>query len=322
MQHEKFILKPGDLPPQYPVCEHVIMGRSKAALELRQMIDLAAMANYPVLINGPIGSGKESVARALHATSLLRDDPFIALNCAHMTDKELGTALSDSTIWGMRYIDGIENLTPELQLRLIRRIDQDTISGHQRSRVVAATPVCLTGMITDGLFDKNLYYRLSLLTIPVPPLCQRRDDIPAFINHFLMQMDRDVRFKPDKAALDFLIKHDWPGNIRELHNVMTRGALFHPGQCVGIDRMRALTRMGQPHRRSTRRSDPAPLEHSAAPNGFDLKAHLDNEEARFLRHALDQCNGVIKQAAEMSGIRRNIFVKKMHQHGIQRLGEN
>jgi DNA-binding NtrC family response regulator len=318
MRHEKFILKPGDLPPHHPVCEHVIIGRSAAARELRQMIELAAMANYPVLLTGPIGSGKESVARALHAASRLHSQPFLALNCAQMSHTDLAAALSDTAITGVRYIDGIENLTPELQANLIKRIDQDTISGHRRSRIVAANSVCLTGLIADGVFDKNLYYRLSLLNIPVPPLRQRREDIPAFINHFLMEMDRDLRFKPDKAALEFLMKQDWPGNIRELRNLVARGALFHPGRPVGVDRMRGLTRMGQPHRRSAQHLKPKRTENVTMTSDFDLKAHLDNEEARFLRHALDQCDGVVKRAADLSGLRRTTFIEKMRRHGIRR----
>jgi sigma-54 dependent transcriptional regulator, flagellar regulatory protein len=319
MQHEKFILKPGDLPPYNLIREDVIIGRSTAASELRQMIELAATANYPVLLTGPIGSGKESVARALQHASRLHDHPFTLLNTNQMSADKFSAALLDKNMSGVRYIADIENLSPALQLDLIKRIDQDTISGHQRSRVIAGTHACLTRMINNGAFDKNLYYRLSLLTIPVPPLRNRREDIPEFVDHFMMQMDKDMRFHPNHAAIAFLTKQDWPGNIRELRNVVARGAVFHPGCCVGIDRMRALTRMGQPHRRITKHVDQHLAEHDVMQSPFDLKAHLHNEEARFLRHALDLCDGVVTRAANMSGLRRTTFIEKMRRHGIRSL---
>ncbi len=314
MRHDKFILKPGDIPLRSNAVEQNIIGQSATARELRQMTELAAMANYPVLLTGPVGSGKENTARALHDASRLRAYQFLRLNCAQMSHDAMALAIGDDAVIGIRFLHHVDQLTHELQDMLVKRLDKDAISGHRKSRIVVATNACLSSMIDDGTFDKNLHYRLSLLHIPVPALRQRRGDIPAFIDHFLMQMTRETRFMPNQAAINALCECEWPGNLRELRHVIARGALFYPAQHVDVHQMRSLIAMGQPNRRVIREVvDPAS---GAEPQHFDLQRHLRNEEARFIQYALDTSKGVVKHAAELSGMRRTTFVEKMRRHGI------
>jgi sigma-54 dependent transcriptional regulator, flagellar regulatory protein len=314
MHHDKFILKPGDIPLHSNSVQQNIIGKSAASLELRQMTELAAMANYPVLLTGKTGCGKENTARALHDASRLRAYQFMRLNCAQMSHDALAKAISDDAMIGIRFLHHVDHLSDELQALLIKRLDRDAISGHRKSRIVVATNACLSSMIDDGTFDRNLYYRLSLLHIPVPTLRQRKDDIPVLVDHFLMQMTKDTRFIPNQAAINALCEGEWLGNLRELRQVIARGAVFHAGQHVDVYQMRALIAMGQPHRRATKQKDD-PV-NTLQPQHFDLQSHLRNEEARFIQYALDASKGVVKHAAELSGMRRTTFVEKMRRHGI------
>lgn len=245
MHHDKFILKHGDIPLRSNAVEQNIIGKSRSANELRQMTELAAMANYPVLLTGAVGSGKENIARALHDASRLRAYPFIRLNCAQMSHDTLALAIADDAMIGIRFLHHVDHLSHELQNMLIKRLDKDAISGHRKSRIVVATNACLLRMIDSGTFDKSLYYRLSLLHITLPILRQRREDIPAFIEHFLAQMTGETRFIPNQAAINVLCDCEWPGNLRELRHVIARGALFYPGQHVDAHQMRSLIAMGQ-----------------------------------------------------------------------------
>ncbi len=314
MHHDKFILKPGDIPLRSHSVEQNIIGRSAAARELRQMTELAAMANYPVLLTGPIGSGKENTARALHDASRLRAYQFMRLNCAQMSHDALAMAIGDDAVIGIRFLHHVDHLSHQLQDMLVKRLDKDAISGHRKSRIVVATNACLFSMIDDGAFNKNLHYRLSLLHIPVPSLRQRRDDIPAFIDHFLSQMTNETRFMPNQAAINALCDCEWSGNLRELRHVIARGALFYPGQHVDVHQMRSLIAMGQPNRRVIKETEDPIDTHQ--PRHFNLQGHLRDEEARFIQYALDTSKGVVKHAAELSGMRRTTFVEKMRRHGI------
>lgn len=317
--------------------DNIIIGDGSAAHCLRQMVALAASSDSAILLTGSTGSGKTVAARAIHAASPRRNNPFVAVNAAslngeHAIERLFGIAASGTecgreTLFrqaegGTLYFDEIANLPLEIQAlleqwishRLLPGISADAAGGF---RIIAASSQCLASMIGAGSFRQDLFYHLSLLSIPIPPLRHRREDIPVLIDYFQMDKPAETRFIPESSALQLLSAYHWPGNIRELRNLVARACLFHPGQPVGTRRMGALLHMGQPTR-TAKMADAIPPDSSAMKASFNLKAHLEQEEYHFIVSALRQAKGTVQHAADMSGVKRTTFIEKMKRHGINR----
>ncbi len=302
-----------------------IIGDSAAAHALRQMIVLAAGSENPVLITGPYGSEKICIARAIHSASRRSAGPFIRINCGDavrgpsMADQGLETAHN-----GTLFLDDADEMSVDVQL-LIWQL----ISGNQPApspgkqppplniRVIAASGQCLKTRAKEGHFRSDLSQRLARMTLPVTPLRGRRVDVEAMIDHFLLAYNPTQRFSIDWSARQELRAHHWPGNVRELRNLVARASLFHPGQNIGSRRMRALLAMGHTTHPvaapETRKDMPSPF----GPH-FNLKSYLNGEEARYIHSALEQANGIVQHAAEMTGMKRTTFLEKMRKHGIKR----
>jgi sigma-54 specific flagellar transcriptional regulator A len=319
--------------------ENIIIGDSSAAHSLRQMAALAAATESPLLLTGPTGSGKTVTARAVHAASAHRNGPFIAVNCSTLTNENAAFSVFginaahthnpdyDGSMFaqargGTLFLDAISDLPMDLQAILEKLLEGADMPGMEKRRspkdyvrIIASSNQCLASLIGQDLFRQDLFYNLSLLTIPVPPLRQRRDDIPAWIDYFLMNTPLADHFTLDRAAIELLDAHYWPGNIRELRNVVARACLFHPGGPIGVRRMGALLNMGQPSRQTSVIAEPKSYSVAITP-GFNLKSYLDEEEMRFIQSALVQTNGVVQHAADLSGIKRTTFIEKMKRHGI------
>jgi sigma-54 dependent transcriptional regulator, flagellar regulatory protein len=319
--------------------DNIIIGDSVAAHSLRQMTALAAAADSPLLLTGPSGSGKKVTAHAVHAASARRNRPFITVNCstlaeenaaltifgiseAHSHNLENHESMFAMARGGTLFFDEIADLSLELQAILERLLEGADIPGMGKRRdpqdyvrIVASTSRCLASLIGEDLFRQDLFYSLSLLTIPVPPLRQRRDDIAELIDYFLMDRPAEDHFTLDGAAMQLLEAHYWPGNIRELRNIVARACLFHPGGPIGARRMSALLNMGQPSRQVSASVEPKSQTVTIEP-GFNLKSYLDDEEMRFIQSALIQTHGIVQHAADLSGIKRTTFIEKMKRHGI------
>lgn len=323
----------------------VIVGDGGAAHSLRQMVALAAGSDAPLLLTGPAGSGKKVAARAVHAASPRRDHPIITVNLAALTGTNAAETLFgigagrtgqakapsmyERARGGILFFDEIAGLPLECQALLAQLNGGSAIPGMpvtpekngreaaQTMRIIAASSQCLASMIGERRFRQDLYYHLSRLSIHVPPLRQRREDIAGLINYFLLEHAPAQRFKMDGAALQTLEAYGWPGNIRELRNLVARACLFHPGQLLGARRMAGLLDMGQTLRsRGTRAARNENL--VGIGPGFNLKAHLDDEEFRFIQSALHQARGVVQHAADLSGLKRTTFLEKMKRHGVDR----
>jgi sigma-54 dependent transcriptional regulator, flagellar regulatory protein len=319
--------------------ENIIIGDSIAAHSLRQMAALAAASDGPVLLTGPSGSGKTVTARAVHAASAQRNRPFVTVNCSTLSSDDavlsvfginaayVYNPLNNGSMFaqaagGTLYLDEIADLPADAQAILEKLIEGADIPGMQKRRnqkdyvrIIASTSQCLASLIGEDMFRQDLFYSLSLLTIPVPPLRQRRDDIAGLIDYFLMDRPSADHFTLERAAQQILEAHYWPGNIRELRNLVARSCLFYPGGPISASRMAALLNMGQPSRHAAvtieQKSNSVAIE-----PGFNLKAYLDDEEMRYIQTALTQSKGIVQHAADLSGIKRTTFIEKMKRHGI------
>jgi two-component system, NtrC family, nitrogen regulation response regulator NtrX len=232
-----------------------LVGEAPGMREARELILRYAPSDCPVLVLGESGTGKELVARAVHGASRRRDGPLVALNCGALPESLLETELfgaekgayTDATSrpgsferadGGTLLLDEVGELSPHAQTRLLRVLEEKSVTrvGATRAvpvdaRIVSATNRDLREEAREGRFREDLYWRISVLPIRVPPLRQRASDIPLLASHFLSLCGREgAALQP--AAREKLLGHDWPGNIRELRNVMERAALAAPDGAI------------------------------------------------------------------------------------------
>jgi DNA-binding NtrC family response regulator len=292
-----------------------IVGRSKAMEQVIDRAELVAQTKSTVLITGETGTGKEMVARLIHHRSAQREMPLIKVNCAAIPETLLESelfghvrgaftgatmtkrgkfALADG---GSIFLDEIGTLTTAIQAKLLRVLQEREFEplGAERTqkvevRVIAATNRDLKQMVTEGKFQEDLYYRLNVIPIGIPPLRERREDIPVLIEHFVEKHRQRTGKRVDAVDEDVvkaLQKYDWPGNVRELENSIERAVVLAKGTVLTPD---SISLLGAT---------------SAPPGGLpSLRLHQNIEwvERETIRRALEQSGGVKKDAAEAMGI--------------------
>jgi two-component system response regulator AtoC len=236
----------------------VVVGQSPEIREVLAIITRVAVSDSPVLVQGESGTGKELVARSIHLQSRRAQGPFVSINCGALPDSLLESelfghkkgafsgaiasriGLFEAANGGTLFLDEIGEMSPAMQVRLLRTLDSGEVRrvGEERVfhvdvRVVAATAKDLSREAADGHFRWDLFYRVSTIVLPVPPLRRRRSDVPQLVEHFLDTRGRGepgLRFAPDAMAR--LVDYGWPGNIRELRNVVERMQILHEGREV------------------------------------------------------------------------------------------
>jgi two-component system response regulator PilR (NtrC family) len=304
-----------------------IIGRSQAMLAVFELVESVARTTSTVLITGESGTGKELVARALHQQSLRRDRPFVAINCGALTETLLESELfghmkgsftgADSMKKGLVegaeggtiFLDEIGETTPMMQVKLLRVLQERKfrrVGGLEEIdadiRVIAATNQDLPKMVAEGRFREDLFYRINVIPIQLPPLRERREDVPLIAEHFLAKY-RQAMGKSIEAisgeAMDLLVRHHWPGNIRELENVVERA--------VALERTPVVLAESLPmHLRGAMAAAVAPRTSSDVGSlpeaGFDLEQHVQGVERRYLAQALERAGGVQVRAAELLGM--------------------
>jgi two-component system NtrC family response regulator len=292
-----------------------IIGRSRVMAEIIDRAERVAETKSTVLITGETGTGKELVARAIHNRSAQRDMPLIRVNCAAIpeslleselfghvrgaftgaaTTKKGKFALADG---GTIFLDEIGTMSPALQSKLLRVLQEREFEplGSERTekidvRVIAATNRDLRQMVADGKFQEDLFYRLNVIPIELPPLRDRRDDIPALVEHFVrkhaQRTGRRVE-RIDDGVLPALQQYDWPGNVRELENTIERAVVLSAGPVITA---KAISVLG---------ATAAPA--SSLPS-LRLRPNIEWVEKETIRRALESARGVKKDAAELMGI--------------------
>jgi DNA-binding NtrC family response regulator len=292
-----------------------IIGRSRAMVDVIRRAERVAETKSTVLITGETGTGKELVARAIHDRSAQRHMPLIKVNCAAIpetlleselfghvrgaftgatTTKKGKFALADG---GTIFLDEIGTMTPALQSKLLRVLQEREFEplGAERTekvdvRVIAATNRDLRQMVADNRFQEDLFYRLNVIPIDIPPLRERREDIPPLVEHFVRKHAQRVGRRIERiedGVLSALQQYDWPGNVRELENTIERAVVLSPGPVITP---RAVSIIGT-----------ATPTTSGLPS-LKLRQNIEWVERETIRRALDSAAGVKKDAAELMGI--------------------
>ena len=292
-----------------------IIGRSRVMEEIIRRAERVAETKSTVLITGETGTGKELVARAIHNRSAQRDMPLIKVNCAAipeslleselfghvkgaftgaLTTKKGKFALADG---GTIFLDEIGTLTPALQSKLLRVLQEREFEplGSERServdlRVIAATNRDVRQMVADGKFQEDLFYRLNVIPIALPPLRDRREDVPPLVEHFVRKHAQRTGRRIERiedAALDVLKQYDWPGNVRELENTIERAVVLSSGPVITAG---AVSVLG------------APASQMSGLPSLKLRPNIEWVERETIRRALETARGVKKEAAELMGI--------------------
>jgi two-component system response regulator PilR (NtrC family) len=299
-----------------------IIGRSEAMLEVFKMIETVARTNSTILLTGESGTGKGLVAQAIHFHSLRRDKPMVSLNCGAMPEALLESELfghmrgaftsADTNNKGLLeiaekgtiFLDEIGEMSAVMQVKLLRVLQERRfrrVGGLDEVqadiRVIAATNQDLTKAVAEGRFREDLYYRINVIPIMLPPLRERREDIPLLADHFLAKY-ADQMGKPvtgiAHSALELLQIHDWPGNIRELENAIERAVAHEATPAVLPESLPPSLRGETLPRNGGSEALPA--------SGFDLEAHVQEIEREFIAQALKRAGGVQVKAAELLGM--------------------
>lgn len=358
-----------------PLLFRSLVGNSRPMQVIRQMMHQVADTEANVLILGESGTGKEVVARNLHLHSRRSEAPFVPVNCGAIPSELLESELFghekgaftgaitsragrfELAHGGTLFLDEIGDMPLSMQVKLLRVLQERTFErvGSNRTqnvdvRIIAATHKDLEQMITQNSFREDLYYRLNVFPIEMPPLRERADDIPALICDLLVRLEREkrgsVRFNP--AAITTLSRYPWPGNVRELANLVERMAIMYPGRIVGVAELPWKFRQEEPNASAQDDvqgvldeleqeqqalfdtffseedepiEDESLISHKLRPlpeEGLDLKDYLNQLEQGLIQQALDEAEGIVAHAAERLRIRRTTLVEKMRKYGITR----
>jgi two-component system, NtrC family, response regulator PilR len=301
-----------------------IIGRSEAMLAVFKMIETVARTNSTILLTGESGTGKGLVAQAIHFNSLRREKPMVSLNCGAMPETLLESELfghmrgaftsADSNKKGLLeiaekgtiFLDEIGEMSAVMQVKLLRVLQERKfrrVGGLEELqadiRVIAATNQDLSRLIAEGRFREDLYYRINVIPITLPALRDRREDIPLLAEHFLAkyseQMGKNVS-GVSHESMEFLTSYDWPGNIRELENVIERA--------VALEGTPAVLPNSLPDqiRGESARAPSAASTEGLPASGFDLEAHVQEIERGYIAEALKRAGGVQVKAAELLGM--------------------
>jgi two-component system nitrogen regulation response regulator NtrX len=311
-----------------------MVGESYVMVQLREQVAMAAPTNGRVLIYGENGTGKELVARTIHGLSRRRSGPFIEVNCAAIPEELIESELFghvkgaftgavadrrgrfEAADGGTLFLDEIADMSLKTQAKVLRALQEQVVEPVGRSsgvkvdvRVIAATNKELTQEIKQGRFREDLYFRLNVIPIFVPPLRDREADISRLADHFIHEFAREYGRRPksfDPAALAVLTSYMWPGNVRELRNTIERLMIMVPGDVIGPGDLGFLESSGSP----------LPPETDEAGAITPLHQARDRFERDYILRALAAQHGNISRTADVLGVERSNLYRKMRGFGI------
>ncbi len=334
-----------------PAIESILIGRSAAMVGLRDMIARVAKSDASILIAGPSGTGKEMVARAIHDASQRSAKPFVAINCgaipAELIESELfghergsftgahnrRVGRFEEADGGTLVLDEIGDMRFDMQVKLLRVLEDgivQRVGGGSAIpvdvRIVSATHQDINSAVDDGRFREDLFFRLGVVILEVPPLAARIEDIPLLVAHFQAHRRPSSRVRFDASGMARLMAHRWPGNVRELRNLVERACVLHPAEMLTAKDVDALLgpRAFRPQLVSAEaeRDVPALAPALADPlltaSPINLKELLETMELERIQMALDMADGVISEAARLLTLKRTTLIEKMRKYGVDK----
>ncbi len=315
---------------------HKLVGNSRAIREVLQVVAKVAPSKSTVLITGESGTGKELIAKAIHYSSPRKDGPFISINCMSLSsgvlESELfghekgsftgATAMKKGRFevahGGTLFLDEVGELSAELQVKLLRVLQEkafERVGGsrtiHADIRLVAATNMDLKQAVEQGRFREDLYYRLNVVGIHLPPLRERREDILLLVAHFMQKFSSEnkqelKRFAPD--ALEYLSAYEWPGNVRQLENVVERCMILASKDEIMVEDLPREIKDEEAQFKSAV---------DLLPTQLELASTLEKIEAALIRRALVKSNFIQVKAADLLNISKSLLQYKLKKYNIQ-----
>jgi two-component system response regulator AtoC len=327
-----------------------IIGDSAALREVLSKVEQVAPTSSTVLLRGETGTGKELVAHAIHINSPREEKPFVRVNCASLAPGVLESELFghekgsftgaverrrgrfELADGGTLFLDEVGDLPMEVQIKLLRTLQErelERVGGNETIkvdvRVVSATNRNLEKMIEEGEFREDLYYRLNVFPINLPPLRDRLEDLPILTNHFVAKFARQMGVPVAPASADALAKlreYNWPGNVRELENIVERGLILARGAPLGASHLDFGRRAHSPANQSGPVAT-VPVAAAAAPavteDGKSLAERLLDSERKEIVAAVEKSRGNIASAARQLGINRSTLYYRLRKHGLEHL---
>ena len=331
-----------------------MIGRSPQMLELFELISCVAEdGESTVLIQGQSGTGKELIARAIHENSERKSSHFVPVNCAAIPDELLESELfgyvkgaftgaQQSKIGRVQFADGgtlfldeIGDMKPNLQAKLLRVLQEREVEqvGGVRPikvdvRIIAATHQNLEELVATGRFREDLYYRLAVIPLAAPPLCERKDDIVLLIENFIDRFSRrktDRRTTIDPIAMKSLQAYPWPGNVRELENLIQRLVILHRGKRITLkelpEKYCCIDLQEEVEEPAVENSTPsgistAPPEATWSDEGLDFNGLISDFEDKLILQALNRTGGNKKEAAKMLNLKRTTLIEKIKKKNL------
>ena len=296
-----------------------IIGKGSRMQEIFRTIERIGKVSTTVLITGESGTGKELIARAIHYTSVRQNKKFVSINCGALPESLLESelfghergaftgaikdkrGLFSEADAGTLFLDEISETTPTMQVKLLRAIQEKLIrkvGGNEETsvdvRIIAATNKDLAALVTEGKFREDLFYRINVIPIVLPPMRARVEDIAPLTQHFIVKICKEQKIPEKKIsteAMRLLEAYPWPGNVRELENSLERTVALEPGPVITVSSLPEAIALGVRTRVPDFESLPA--------EGINLEAYLEAVGKRLMREALDRCEGVQTKAAEL-----------------------
>ena len=329
---------PSGVPEPHPT----LIGEHPLIQKIGQLVMKVAVTDATILITGESGTGKELIARAIHSSSPRADRPFIAVNCgaipaelleSEMFGHERGSftgaiaqraGMFQLAAGGTIFLDEVGEMSPVLQVKLLRVLQDREVRpvGADRAmkvdvRVVAASNKDLAQEVEHGRFREDLFYRLQVIPIVMPPLRERRSDIPLLIRHFLEKHNRKRAGRParlSEEAMVHLWEHDWPGNVRELENLLERLVILSEDGMIEVEHLPSNIRS-----LISEKKIPRP---TLGEDGLDLNTAVEEFENRLIEEALRRTKGNKQAAARLLGLKRTTLVAKLRRRrGPDELGD-
>ncbi|MBP8984399.1 MAG: sigma-54-dependent Fis family transcriptional regulator [Syntrophobacterales bacterium] len=313
-----------------------IIGTGKAMLDIFKVIGVVTQSKTTVLIQGESGTGKELIAKVIH-NNTSPTEPYIAINCSAIVDTLLESELFghekgsftgainrkpgkfELARHGTVFLDEISEMSLNLQAKLLRVLQEmefERVGGKDRvkvnARIIAATNKDLKTLVEEGKFRDDLYYRLNIVTINIPPLRERREDIPLLVDYLLKKINRDLHKNivgVSKEMMDVFMKYGWPGNVRELENILVRAAVVAKGQVLGSEDFPDLLGGTQ-----VPRAPAEPAGGGEEGTGFET---LDEIEERHIRRVIAKVGRNKGEICEILGISRPTLERKLEKYGIR-----